>query len=90
MPDAVAGALERLFRSRHPDAVEPDPDALVFADPLTGDPLVHERTYQGLRASPKAAVLDETFGSTRCGTATERRSRGRVSRCARVPICGPP
>jgi integrase len=43
MPDAVAGALERLFRSQHPDAVEPDSDALVFADPLVGGPLVHER-----------------------------------------------
>ena len=62
MPDAVAGALERLFRSQHPDAVEPDPAALVFADPLTGEPLVHERMYKRLRASLKAAELDETFG----------------------------
>lgn len=62
MPDAVAGALERLFRSQHPNAVEPDPDALVFADPLTGEPLVHERMYKRLRASLKGAGLDETFG----------------------------
>jgi integrase len=43
-------------------AVEPEPDALVFADPPIGEPLVHERMYKRLRASLKAAGLDETFG----------------------------
>jgi integrase len=62
MPDAVAGALERLFRSLHPDAVEPAPDALVFADPNTSEPLGHRRMYERLRASLKAAGLDQAFG----------------------------
>jgi integrase len=62
MPDVVAGALERLFRSQHPDAVEPDPGALVFADPMTGEPLGWRRMYERLRAALKAAGLDETFG----------------------------
>jgi integrase len=62
MPDAVAGALERLFRSLHPDAVEPAPDALVFADPNTSEPLGHRRMYERLRASLKAAGLDHAFG----------------------------
>jgi integrase len=62
MPDVVAGALERLFRSQHPDAVEPDPAALVFGDPLTGEPLGWRRMYERLRAALEVAGLDESFG----------------------------
>jgi integrase len=46
MPDDVAGALERLGQAQHPDAVEPDPDALVFGDPDTGEPLGWRRMYE--------------------------------------------
>ena len=62
MPDEVAGALERLFSDRYPDEVEPPADALVFADPVTGEPLGHRRMYERLRASLKAAGLDQAFG----------------------------
>lgn len=61
MPDEVAGHLERLLRTYHPDTVEPDPDALVFGHPVTGDPLGHRLMYERLRAALKAAGLDEAF-----------------------------
>lgn len=61
MPDEVAGALERLLRTYHPELVEPDPAALVFAHPVTGDPLGHRLMYERLRAALKAAGLDESF-----------------------------
>ena len=59
---AFLPALERLFRARYPGAVEPPADALVFADSMTGEPLGHRRMYERLRASLKAAGLDESFG----------------------------
>ena len=62
MPDVVAGALERMFRAQTPDDAEPHPDALVFADPSTGEPLGHERMYLRLREALKTAGLDEGYG----------------------------
>ncbi|MDQ4108636.1 MAG: site-specific integrase, partial [Actinomycetota bacterium] len=61
MPDVVAGALERIFRDQHPDQVEPDPDALVFGHPVTGEPLGWRLMYERLRAALRAAGLDATF-----------------------------
>ena len=61
MPDEVAGHLERLLRTYHPGVVEPDPDALVFAHPVTGDPLGHRLMYERLRAALKTAGLDEAY-----------------------------
>ena len=62
MPDVVAGTLERLFRDQHPDSVEPDPDALVFGHPDTGDPFGWRAVYERLRAALKTAGLDQTYG----------------------------
>lgn len=62
MPDVVAGALEQMFRAYHPDAVDPNPDDLVFANPDTGEPLGHRLMYERLRLALGAARLDETFG----------------------------
>lgn len=61
MPDVVAGHLERMHRTYHPDEVEPRPDSLVFGHPVTGDPLGHRAMYERLRATLKATGLDETF-----------------------------
>ena len=61
MPDEVAGYLLRLLSTYHPGTVEPDPDALVFAHPVTGDPLGHRLMYERLREALKAAGLDEAF-----------------------------
>ncbi len=61
MPDEVAGCLLRLLSEYHPDVVEPDPTALVFAHPVTGDPLGHRLIYERLRAALKTAGLDELF-----------------------------
>jgi integrase len=58
MPDEIAGHLERLFKaSEHQGSHD-----LVFGDPVTGEPLGHRRMYERLRASLKAAGLDETYG----------------------------
>jgi len=78
MPDVVAGALERLFRTVHPDAVEPHPDSLVFGDPVTGEPLGHRRMYERLREALKTAGLDEAFGfhSLRHGYGTALAAKG--------------
>lgn len=62
MSDDVAGELERLFRTYHPDTVDPDPDALVFGHPLTGEPIGWRKLYERLRAALKAAGLDEAYG----------------------------
>jgi integrase len=62
MPDEVAGELERTWRHYHPDAVEPHPDALVFADPTTREPLGWRRMYERLREALTAAGLDPAFG----------------------------
>ncbi|HEX5899424.1 MAG TPA: site-specific integrase, partial [Solirubrobacteraceae bacterium] len=62
MPDVVAGELERLARTYHPDVVEPDPNSLVFGHPVTGEPLGWRVLYERLRAALKAAGLDEAFG----------------------------
>ncbi|MDP9346375.1 MAG: site-specific integrase [Actinomycetota bacterium] len=62
MPDVVAGALERLFKTHQPDAVEPEPESLVFGHPVTGEALGHRLMYERLRATLKAAGLDEAFG----------------------------
>lgn len=61
MSDVVAGHLERLLRTYHPEAVEADPAGLVFAHPVTGEPLGHQLLYKRLRATLKSAGLDETF-----------------------------
>ena len=53
---------EQMFRAHNPDDVEAHPDALVFADPSTGEPLGHERMYLRLRQALKAAGLDEAYG----------------------------
>jgi site-specific recombinase XerD len=57
MPDVVAGELERLT-----GRVDPDPGALVFADPLTGAPMGHRTMYGRLRGALRAAGLDASFG----------------------------
>jgi integrase len=62
MPDVVAGELERLARSQHPDSVDPAPDGLVFRDPSTGSPLGHRRLYERLRDALKVAGLDQAYG----------------------------
>lgn len=62
MPDVVAGELERLSRATHPDRPEPPPDALVFADPATGQPMSPNPMYARLRKAMKAAGVDESFG----------------------------
>lgn len=62
MPDAVAGELDRLFKTYHPAGVEPHPDALVFANPITGDPLGHRLMYERLRNALRTAGLDEGYG----------------------------
>jgi len=62
MPDLVAGELERMWRHYHPDEKEPDPDALVFGHPMTGEPESWRQLYQRLRAALKAAGLDEHHG----------------------------
>jgi integrase len=61
MADDVAGELERLFRAYH-DTVEPQPDSLVFGDPVTGEPLGHRKLYERLHAALRAAGLDPAFG----------------------------
>jgi integrase len=56
MPDVVAGELARL------GAIDPEPDALVFADPATSAPIGWRRMYERLRAALRAAGLDVSFG----------------------------
>lgn len=62
MPDVVAGELARLESENGKSAVFAQPDALVFADPDTGQPFGWRRMYERLRAALKAAGLDESFG----------------------------
>lgn len=62
MPDDVAGELERMFQHYHPGTAEPDLDALVFADPRTGEPLGWRTMYERLREALAAAGLDPAFG----------------------------
>ena len=78
MSDQVAGELERLLRTQDPDAVDPDPAALVFGDPATGGPLGHRRMYERLREALKAAGLDQKLGyhSLRHGYGTALAARG--------------
>jgi integrase len=78
LPDVVAGELERMFRHYHPNAVEPHPDALVFADPLTREPLGWRRMYERLREALVAAGLDPAFGwhSLRHGYGTALAAQG--------------
>jgi hypothetical protein len=61
MPDEVAICLERLLRTYHFGTVDPHPDSLVFAHPVTGEPLGHRLMYERLRAALKRAGLDELF-----------------------------
>src|SRR4051812_14765303 len=61
MPDVVAGELDRLAKGHSP-AGEPAPDELVFADPMTGEPLGHRAMYERLRKALNRAGLDERFG----------------------------
>lgn len=78
MSDVVAGELERLFRTTSPDAVEPDPDSLVFGEPATGAPLGYKGMYRRLREALKTAGLDPTFGfhSLRHGYGTALAAQG--------------
>ncbi|HUO69365.1 MAG TPA: site-specific integrase, partial [Solirubrobacteraceae bacterium] len=62
MPDVVAGELERLLRAYCPDVVDPDPDALVFGHPETGEPLGWRLMYERLRDALAAASLEPAFG----------------------------
>jgi integrase len=55
MADLVAGALERWYRA----SGEPGNDALVFADPRTGEPPEKSAVLRRLRKALKAAGLDE-------------------------------
>jgi hypothetical protein len=74
MPDDVAGHLDRLYQHSEHQA---DTD-LVFADPMTSEPLGHRRPYERLRAALKAAALDETYGFhwLRHSYGTARAARG--------------
>lgn len=57
MADAVGGELDRLYRSGD----EPADDALVFADPHTGEPLQRGALMRRYRRALKAAKLDHTL-----------------------------
>ena len=54
MADRLAGELDRLHRALG----EPGHDELVFADPLTGEPLDKARNLRRLRKALKAAAVD--------------------------------
>jgi hypothetical protein len=54
MADAVGAELERLFQATG----EPDDDALVFADPLSAEPLSKAAILRRYRRALKAARLD--------------------------------
>jgi integrase len=56
MADEVAGELERLIQATGADA----DDALVFPDPVTGEPLAKSENLRRLRKALKAAGLDTT------------------------------
>lgn len=62
LDDEVAGELERMFRQYRPDAREPRPDDLVFADPFTGEPASWRGLYGRLRDALAAAQLDLDLG----------------------------
>jgi integrase len=73
----VGGELDRLAQRAAGGRSEPDPDDLVFADPLTGGPLSKAANNRRFRKARAAARLDEghrihdlrhTFG-TRCAAA---------------------
>ena len=83
MPDEVAGHLERLLRTYHPDAVEPPPDSLVFAHPSLATRSVTRLMYDRLRAALKKAGLDDRSHGTTCATAMAPRSPRRAWRSAR-------
>jgi integrase len=74
MPDVVAGHLERLWKQ----SPHQGDDDLVFADPMTGQPLGWRRMYERLRAALVAAGLDPTFGfhSLRHGYGTALAAQG--------------
>jgi integrase len=56
LADAVGGELERLFKASD----EPDDDALVFGNPLTGEPLDKSALRRRYRKALKAAKLDSS------------------------------
>ena len=56
MTDRVAGALDRLVKARG----NLRPDALVFADPLTGGPMDKAKTLRRFRRTLRAAGVDDT------------------------------
>jgi integrase len=56
MADRLAGELDRLHKARG----EPGEDALVFADPITGEPLDKAANLRRYRRVLKAAALDAT------------------------------
>jgi integrase len=55
MADLVGAELDRLYRS----VGEPDDDQLVFADPITGEPLSKPRILRRYRAALREAGLDD-------------------------------
>jgi integrase len=57
MADAVGGEMDRL----HKACGEPAEDALVFPDPLTGEPLKRSMLLVRYRKALKAAKLDEAL-----------------------------
>jgi integrase len=52
----LAGELDRVFQAHG----APDDDALVFPDPITGDPLDKAANLRRYRNALKAAALDST------------------------------
>lgn len=56
MVDRLAGELERLHRALG----EPGPDALVFADPVSAEPLDKASNLRRLRKALKGAAVDES------------------------------
>jgi len=57
MADAVGGELDRFYKA----GSEPADDALVFADPHTGEPLRRGALMRRYRRALKAAKLDHTL-----------------------------
>jgi integrase len=78
MADRLAGQLDRLHKAQG----EPSDDALVFPDPITGEPLNKGKTLYRYRKALKAAALDtthnlhglrHTFGTRTRPASTSRR-----------------
>ncbi len=57
MADAVGGELDRLYKAQG----EPTDDALVYPDPITGEPLKRSVLLVRYRRALKAPKLDEAL-----------------------------